>query len=216
MKQNKIIVILILFSFIFSAKSTLAGTATLSWNANTEPDLASYKIYYGTTPRTGSDPKVCSLCGYSSSINVGNVTSYVFSSLTNGLTYYFSISAIDTTGNESSFSAEVSKNITVPDTTAPVVSGVTASSITQNSAVIVWTTNELSDTQIDYGLTVSYGSQTSLSATMVTTHSQTLTNLSSGTTYHYRVKSRDAAGNQAISADYIFSTIANTNPTAPF
>lgn len=87
------------------------GTATLTWNANTEPDLASYKIYYGTSPRTGTNPKVCGMCGYTASVNAGNVTSYAFSGMTNGQTYYFSTSALDTSNNESTFSGEVHKSI---------------------------------------------------------------------------------------------------------
>ena len=88
-----------------------AGSATLNWNANTESDLASYKVYYGTSARTGTDPKSCGNCGYTTVINVGNVTSRVLSNLTDGVRYYFSVSAIDTTGNESSFSSEVYKDI---------------------------------------------------------------------------------------------------------
>jgi len=88
-----------------------AGSATISWNANTESDLAGYKVYYGTASRTGSDPKTCGLCGYSTNINVGNVRTYTISSLTNGMTYYFSVSAYDTSNNESAFSSQVSKLI---------------------------------------------------------------------------------------------------------
>ena len=98
------------------AKTNLAavgatGSATLTWNANTESDLASYKVYYGTSPRTGTDPKTCGMCGYASSTNVGKVTTYTLTGLTNGQTYYFSITALDTSNNESSFSSEVNKVI---------------------------------------------------------------------------------------------------------
>ena len=41
---------------------------------------------------------------------------------------------------------------------------------------------------------------------MVTTHSQTLNGLKPNTTYHFRVKSTDAAGNPAVSEDYTFTT----------
>lgn len=183
-----------------------AGSATLTWNTNTESDLASYKIYYGTSARTGTDPKTCGLCGYSTSINVGKVTTYTFSSLTDGLTYYFSISALDTSNNESTFSSEVSKVILVADTTPPTISSVSASSITSSGAAITWTTNEASDSQVEYGLTTSYGSQTTLNTSMVTSHSQSLTGLSTNTLYHYRVKSKDAASNLATSGDYTFTT----------
>ena len=100
-----IITFLALFIFAIGADIALAGSATISWNANTESDLAGYKIYYGTASRTGTDPKTCGLCGYSTSLNVGNVRTYTFSSLTNGQTYYFSVTAYDTSNNESSFSS---------------------------------------------------------------------------------------------------------------
>ena len=82
------------------------GTATLSWNANTESDLAGYKAYYGTSPKSGSTPATA---GYSDTIDMGNVTSYVISNLTSGVTYYFSITAYDTSTNESDLSEEVLK-----------------------------------------------------------------------------------------------------------
>ena len=103
-------VLIILFVFLFAAKA-LAGTATVSWTANTESDLASYKIYYGTSPRTGTDPKTCGMCGYSTKVDVVKVLTYTFNNLIDGQTYYFSVSAYDTSNNESSFSGEVSKTI---------------------------------------------------------------------------------------------------------
>jgi len=94
------------------------------------------------------------------------------------------------------------------DTTPPTISSVSASSITHNSATITWTTNENSDSQVEYGPTASYGSQTVLDASMVTSHSVLVSNLSPSSTYHYRVKSKDTASNQAISTDYTFVTSA--------
>ena len=106
-----IVAFMVLFVFAITANIALAGSATLSWNANTETDLAGYKIYYGTSSRTGTDPKTCGLCGYQTSINIGNVRPYTISNLTNGQTYYFSVTAYDTSNNESAFSAQVSKLI---------------------------------------------------------------------------------------------------------
>ena len=87
-----------------------------------------------------------------------------------------------------------------------MISAVQATAITQNSATIIWTTNEPADTQVEYGLTASYGSATVLNPTLSTGHSQPLTGLAIGTIYHYRVKSKDAAGNLATSADLTFTT----------
>jgi len=81
------------------------GKATLSWAKNTEPDLAGYKIYYGTTPRTGD----CPPSGYTDNLDVGNVERHEFNNLEEGKTYYFSVSAYDSSKNESCFSSEMSK-----------------------------------------------------------------------------------------------------------
>ena len=90
------------------------------------------------------------------------------------------------------------------DTTPPVVSGVATSGVSTNSATIGWNPNEASDTQVDYGTTSSYGSSTSLNSSMVTSHSATLSNLSPSSLYHYRVRSKDAAANPALSGDFTF------------
>lgn len=79
-----------------------ASTAFLSWSANTESDLAGYKIYRGTA--SGS---------YGSPIAVveKGTTSYNVSALQSGTTYFFAITAFDVSGNESPYSNEVSKSI---------------------------------------------------------------------------------------------------------
>jgi len=95
-----------------------------------------------------------------------------------------------------------------PDTTPPVISSVSTLAITQNSANINWTTDEASDSQIDYGTSMSYGQQTTLNASLTTSHSQSLSNLVSNTIYHYRVRSRDLAGNLTVSSNYSFTTLS--------
>jgi hypothetical protein len=95
---------------------------------------------------------------------------------------------------------------TSPDTTAPVSSSVTAANITPSSATITWNTNEPADSQVQYGPTQAYGSATALNSSLVVSHSQSLSNLQSGTTYNYRVLSRDAAGNLATSNNFTFTT----------
>ena len=97
-----------------------------------------------------------------------------------------------------------------PDTTAPVISATAAASITSSGAVIGWTTNEPADSQVEYGLTSTYGQSTALDAALVTSHSKTLSGLTASTLYHFRVKSRDAAGNLAVSADLTFTTSSTT------
>lgn len=98
------------------------------------------------------------------------------------------------------------------DTTAPVLSNIQAINITQTTADITWNTNESSDSRVDYGLTMVYSDATT-DATMGTSHVIHLVGLTQDTTYHFRVESKDAAGNNAISGDFTFHTLAP--PHAP-
>jgi parallel beta-helix repeat protein len=104
---------------------------------------------------------------------------------------------------------------TTSDTTPPTISGVAASNLTASAASVAWNTNEAADTQVEYGTSTAYGASTSLNATDVTSHSATLSGLSASTLYHYRVKSRDAAGNLATSGDFTFTTSAAPDTTSP-
>ncbi len=98
-----------------------------------------------------------------------------------------------------------------PDTTPPVISNVQSSGITSSGATITWTTDEASNSVVEYGLTTSYGSS-STNASMVTSHSVALSGLSANTLYHYRVKSTDASNNTATSGDFMFTTAAASLP----
>jgi hypothetical protein len=91
------------------------------------------------------------------------------------------------------------------DTTPPVIKNVSASSETETGAIITWTTNEPGSSQVEYGQTTEYGS-TATSDVLTTTHNITLSGLEPNIEYHYRVKSKDKAGNEASSKDYSFAT----------
>jgi len=92
------------------------------------------------------------------------------------------------------------------DVTSPVISEVDISHITESNATINWVTDEPATSQVEYGTTDAYGSTTSLNEELATSHSVTLTELKPETTYHFRIKSVDEAGNEALSNDYTFST----------
>ena len=96
------------------------------------------------------------------------------------------------------------------DTTAPIISGITAGSLTVSSATIGWTTNEPSDSQIEFGLTAAYGSTTTLDTALVTSHGQLVGGLTPVTVYHYRIRTRDDAGNLTLSGDQTFTTTASS------
>jgi hypothetical protein len=94
------------------ASSAHAASVIATWNANTESDLAGYKLKYGQSPGV-----------HGTVIDVGNATTRTVSGLTAGATYYFVVTAYDLTGNESGPSGEASVTLasanTPPTVTAP-------------------------------------------------------------------------------------------------
>lgn len=97
------------------------------------------------------------------------------------------------------------------DITPPTLSNIVTAGLTSRSVQITWTTNEYANSSVDYGLTDSYGSTNPVHVTEmdVVTHSTSLTGLSPSTTYHYRVRSTDPAGNESVSGDHTFTTPAD-------
>lgn len=93
------------------------------------------------------------------------------------------------------------------DITPPVITFIspTPNGDASASVLFFWKTDEPADSQVEYGLTASYGSQSGINSSLVTNHYFTLTGLTASATYHYRVKSKDAAGNLAISGDQVFT-----------
>ncbi|MEK7187296.1 MAG: Ig-like domain-containing protein [Patescibacteria group bacterium] len=101
--------------------------------------------------------------------------------------------------------------IPLPDTIPPTISGIISSGTT-SSITISWTTNEPATTQIDYGLTTTYGQSSPFISSLTTSHSVTLQNLSDGTTYNIRLRSADAANNLSFSTNQLAATLINVIP----
>ncbi len=92
-----------------------AADVSLSWDAPTTnedgtplTDLAGYTVYYGIES-----------ANYTENIDVGNVLTYTVTNLSDG-TYYFAVTAYDTSGNESDYSNEVNESIVIAPA-APVL-----------------------------------------------------------------------------------------------
>jgi len=93
------------------------------------------------------------------------------------------------------------------DTTAPIISNVINHSITSSNAIINWTTDELSNSTVYYGINSSVLNTTSNSSSVLL-HSINLTNLTSNTLYYYNVSSCDSSGNCVTSSQYSFTTLS--------
>jgi hypothetical protein len=127
--------------------------------------------------------------------------------------FYYELAGYNTTFNGvlTVDDISISSNTSAPDTQPPQISQIAAQNVTGNNAQITWQTDEPADSQVEYGLTTSYGSLSPLDPAFVSSHAVALSNLLANTTYHYHVKSKDAANNLATSADFLFTTL----PLAP-
>ena len=181
-----------------AAKAASSTQINLSWTASTDNvGVTGYKIY-----RNGSQ------------VGTATTTSYQDTGLTASTAYSYTVSAYDTANNYSGqSSAAAASTLAGTDTMAPVISSVSANPVGSTTAAVNWMTNESADSQLEYGTTAEYGSLTPLSPSLVTAHSVSISGLNAETHYHYRVRSRDAAGNLALSADFAFAT-ATESPTS--
>jgi len=86
---------------LFCATTTVeAASVTLSWNPNSEADIAGYKIHYGRGSRT-----------YPFVVDAGSATTQVIGHLQDGGSYFFAVTAYDHAGLESDFSGEISYTV---------------------------------------------------------------------------------------------------------
>jgi PKD repeat protein len=94
------------------------------------------------------------------------------------------------------------------DTTPPqIISGPTVSEVTQNSATILWETDEDSDSVVKYGRTARMYALEEENSTLVREHSMTLIGLEPSATYGFVVRSTDTTGNSVQSQDKTFETL---------
>jgi hypothetical protein len=115
----------------------------------------------------------------------------------------------DTSFNAANYWVDVVFDTELPaDTTPPVIGNVTATPAGDGTAEITWTTDEASDSLVEYGTTSGALNLSESDAADVTLHSITLTGLAPNTTYYYQVTSQDAADNSATSAEASFTTPA--------
>jgi hypothetical protein len=102
-----------------------ASNVMVLWEANTELDLAGYKVYWGTGSRN-----------YNNIVDAGNKTNQVVSNLVSGVTYYFAVTAYNSSAMESDFSLEASYTVDSTNT-PPVISNISDTNATANGIVIV-------------------------------------------------------------------------------
>ncbi len=166
------------------------SSIALKWNASS--GASSYNVYQGPTSRAELATPIAS--GITTS-------SYTVNGLTAGQTYFFNVVAVDG-GGKSAVSNEA--------TTAVVAATPTGLSATAKSETVAlsWSASTGATTYNIYQGTSSGGESTAaVSSVMATT--ATISGLSSGQTYYFKVAAVDAGGISLPSAE------ASATPTAP-
>jgi len=149
--------VLLLFS-----GNLFAGNANLAWNASTSSNVGGYKVSYGLTAGN-----------YTSTIDVGNTTTYVVPGLQEGTKYFFAVKAYDTTKTiDSAYSNETSLIVSVTVSTALTsdfttsktteaeslaATGSSGSLTTAKEDLITMTTPATVSETIQFGLVAAYG-----------------------------------------------------------
>ena len=132
--------LLIIVSLFLCFKATsYAADVTLQWDANTEPDLAGYKIHYDTNSGEPYAPDAADYAAQGSSpvtVQIGDLSDpndpgYTLTGLDEGKGYFFAVTAYDDEGLESEYSNEAA----TCSVAAPLVTGETPT----NDTTPTWT-----------------------------------------------------------------------------
>ena len=178
-------------------------SAQITWTASDDKGISGVTLEYGTTESYGSNGTVsgaylANLAGLSASTQ-----------------YFFRIRVTDSIGQVASYTGSFTTSAAA-DTTAPNVSGIVATT-NVTTATIRWVLSETGTSEVAYGLTTSYGQNSSSESGSATNHLTTLSGLVANTTYHFRISATDSSGNSTTSIDAVFTTLADTvapaNPT---
>ena len=183
------------------------GQVSLGWDANTEDGLAGYNVYRSTS----SFQEVANATQVNDEL-VGEA-SYTDADLTNGTEYFYRVTAVDTSGNESTGSNEVSATPT--DQAPPAAPTGLQATAGDGQVDLNWDANS-EDDLAGYNVYRSTSSfQETANATQVNDElvgeaSYTDADLTNGTEYFYRVTAVDDTGNESSPSNQ-----ASAQPTAP-
>ncbi|MFC1988938.1 fibronectin type III domain-containing protein, partial [Chloroflexota bacterium] len=186
-----------------AAPTNLAATAgpgdleiSLNWDDNTETDIDGYNVYRG--PSSGNITELISS-------NV-SVSTYTDTGLTNGVTYYYEVTAVDLGLNES---ARSNTDNATADNVAPAAPTNLVATAGFKQVTLDWNDNGESDLD-SYNVYrgPSSGNITELISSNVSVSAYTDTGLTNGVTYYYEVTAVDSGSNE--------SARSNTDSATPF
>lgn len=103
-----LLTILLLFTHLGHAKAAVAPQVTLNWTQSTSPNLADNCVYRGAVTGGPYTQLACS---------AAPIVTYPDTTVIRGNTYYYVVTAVNTSGIESGYSNEI--KVVVPSVTPP-------------------------------------------------------------------------------------------------
>lgn len=181
-----------------------SGGITLDWFNNTEPDLAGYNVY-----------RSASSAGTFTRLNATLLASsdYFDANAPSNATSFYRVTAVDTSGNESTFASVSAFRPAAGDIPA-APSGLNAVADNPTQVTIAWTDNSNNETGFRIERRMGAGGYVVL-ASVGTNVTQFVDNtVSGGTTYTYRVRATSTSGDSGYSNEVAVTTPQGT-PAAP-
>ena len=180
-----------------------AGNAQVALNWTGSAGATSYNIYRSTTQ--GGEGSTAYKTGLTS-------TSFTDTGLTNGTTYYYQVTAVNSAG-ESGRSSEVSAT---PASTSVPASPTNLTATAGNAQVaLTWTASSGATSYNIYRSTTQGGEGSTAYKTGLTSTSFTDTGLINGTTYYYQVTAVNSAGESGKSSEVSATPASTSVPASP-
>jgi len=190
MKWNKIVIIIILFFPIFALAGSQSDTVDV--NLQSETGLAPFPICNQDgvcqIPLGENENNCWTDCGCNN----------------NGICEGF---REENEGNCPNDCPSAIPITSLEDFIPPQIYNILISRITLNSAIISWSTNELSFCKLFWGKTENYEEEVISEDDFYLTHSTKLINLSPETDYHFKIYCKDKNQNETETNDYKFTTL---------
>ncbi|MEK7174021.1 MAG: Ig-like domain-containing protein, partial [Patescibacteria group bacterium] len=214
-----------------SVSSITTTSAQLSWQAPADLPgggaAASYDIRYSNSPITEINfGSATALTGEPSPAAPGTVQTYVIAGLNPSTVYYTTIKSQDAVGNVSLISNVVNFTTQAPADVSPPTTptGLSTTAVLTSQINVIWNASSDNVGVIRYRLErcqdVSCATFAEIATPNVTNYSNT--GLAVNTTYQYRVRAEDAAGNlsgystiaSAATTDTVAPTVSITSPAS--
>ncbi|MEI8012034.1 MAG: dockerin type I domain-containing protein [Candidatus Omnitrophota bacterium] len=166
-------------------EAVAAEAVTLSWNPSTDnTGVKGYNIYRNGTL-----------------IDTADTNRYIDTATVAYTSYDYVVQAFDASFNLSPLSGTVALTTPLPaDKTPPHMVVLKAKVSAPGTVTLSWATDEPSSTQVEYGAETAYGKFSVASLILGVNHTAVISGLDNAA-YHFRARSKDAAGNEAVSPD---------------